>query len=624
MVPIPRIPGAAASPRGRAAPPRWAPLLLAGLAWAGPVAAADRSFGRYTGEPSALVDAARAHLLKLYPDLKVALPDARAQAWGALDRVGYSAAFQVPRTLEVGSWGGPVEKKVLDLGILAVGATVFRPRAPAPGEPAPTPGEVEERLHVAPFEDLESLYRDELQHGYTVLEQRLPGPSEKPGSYHDYRIERRLEVMAGNVRLSVRFDENDANFRYVARPDPRAVAEAMLALLPGGAPAAGKVEVFPFAGPSPSTKGLIPASERLPALIACSGVAAGEEVRFSIAGNVPGELRAPGVAAGRSVSVRAGREGRAEARYHYLPSGTPLAKALTVPLQVGCGATPVAVEVKVGLGLAFDRLRAVQGQTHENDTHAFTLTVKSGFHPDLDLWTWLFNAEQSNVWPDARVGMFLALSWVNFPVGAESDFAFNGPVTLVAGEDRQVLLTAVEDRPWYGAPGGKDYYPAVVLRSGGAHAYRVTGRGAALGRHGTFLDYAQERTTRGDALVILSKDEPEAWYQSLACSLNATNETQYLMLEAAKLVPVYGAIADKATTVSGLVCGLLKEEYEKSLMDLANWLGAQYLDNLMEPAVFDKLTLRQQDAVLAAKAITTGGTDNYKRKQDVDGFRSAP
>jgi hypothetical protein len=293
-------------------------------------------------------------------------------------------------------------------------------------------------------------------------------------------------------------------------------------------------------------------------------------------------------------------------------------------VQVACGATTVTAEVVVGLGLAFDRLRAVQGQTHENDTHAFTLTVKSEFHPDLDLFTWLFNAEQADVWPDARVGMRLAASWVNAPAGAESDLAFTGTVFLAAGGDRQVVLTATDDRPWYGAPGGTDYYPAVILRSGGAHAYRVAATAAVLGRHGSFLDHVGERMTRASSLVVLSREDPEAWYQSLACSLNATNETQYLMLEAAKLVPVYGAIADKATTVSGLVCGLLKEEYEKSLMDLANWLGAQYLDNLTEPAVFDKLTLRQQDAVLAAKAVTTGGTDNYKRKQDVDGLRSAP
>jgi hypothetical protein len=211
---------------------------------------------------------------------------------------------------------------------------------------------------------------------------------------------------------------------------------------------------------------------------------------------------------------------------------------------------------------------------------------------------------------------------MNRPDGAVHDDAFRGTVSLVPGDEKQVLLVA-QNPPWYGAPGGKFFYPAVEMKSGGAHAYRLSARGAVLGGAGSFIDFLHETMVQGESLVVVSREDPEAWYQSLACSLNARTEAQYLMLEAVKLIPAYGAIADKATVVSGLVCGLLSGDTEKSLMDLASWLGAQYLDNLMEPAVFDKLSLVQQDAVLAAKTLTTGGTDNYKRKQDVDALRKA-
>jgi hypothetical protein len=369
------------------------------------------------------------------------------------------------------------------------------------------------------------------------------------------------------------------------------------------------------------TVGLVPASDRFPARIVYSGVRAGDEVRFALDAGSPGELRAPGTA-GKAVVVRADGAGQAIAHYHYLPVGKPLTRPLKLRVSVTGGGATVAGEVNVGLGLAFDKLDAVQGQTYADGTHALSLTVKSGFHPSLVLSDYLTRAGLAKVWPDAVLGLRLYAEWMNRPDGAVHDDAFRGTVSLVPGDEKQVLLVA-QNPPWYGAPGGKFFYPAVEMKSGGAHAYRLSARGAVLGGAGSFIDFLHETMVQGESLVVVSREDPEAWYQSLACSLNARTEAQYLMLEAVKLIPAYGAIADKATVVSGLVCGLLSGDTEKSLMDLASWLGAQYLDNLMEPAVFDKLSLVQQDAVLAAKTLTTGGTDNYKRKQDVDALRKA-
>ena len=252
--------------------------------------------------------------------------------------------------------------------------------------------------------------------------------------------------------------------------------------------------------------------------------------------------------------------------------------------------------------------------------HALGLTVKSQFYPQLNVPLYLTNAEQARVWGASRVGLKLITEWVNRPADAAHDDYYKGTLSVVAGGDNKGILTANE-QPWYSPPGAKFYYPAIVMRSEGKHAYRLYGRGAVLGNDGAFVEFLDEGMGKADTLLFLAKDDPESWYQSLACSLNAASADQYLMLEAIKLVPVYGAIADKATTVTGLVCGLMKGEYEKSLLDVASWVGAQYIDHLMDPKVFDKLSKKHQDAVLAAKAAVTGGTDNYKRKQDVDSLR---
>ena len=93
------------------------------------------------------------------------------------------------------------------------------------------------------------------------------------------------------------------------------------------------------------------------------------------------------------------------------------------------------------------------------------------------------------------------------------------------------------------------------------------------------------------------------------------------MLEAAKLIPTYGLLADVPATASSFVCGMLNGDYEKSILDLASWLGGQYIDNLMEADVFNKLNKSKQDAVLAAKTAYFG-TDMYKKNTELQQIRA--
>lgn len=595
---------------------KWWSVLISGVGvclWLSsifpPCAVAEQKvYGYYGGSALALAEAADAWVRENYPELqRTTRPADVTDAWESV-----SLSYTVKRTMP-DLMGAAGATRIEEIQILQVSATVHKPRDGAAAGAA---------LRAAK-ESFDFFLQDDSAHGESVQEQSLPEANAPLGSYAFYSVRTRLHAVAANVELMARLAEwsDPAIALYdIPRPDRKAIVAAMLAGLSGGSVAAGRVEVYPSAKLSPSNVGLIPASERLPARIVFSGAQAGDEVRFALAGKAAGELRGAG-SAGESVTVRADSAGQAIAYYHYQSPGFQLLKPQTVGVQVSCGGQTLPAEIKVGLGLAFDQLKAVQGQSYANDTHAFTLSVKSKFHPDLNVALYLASAEAARVWPNLHLGVKMLAAWVNRPDGAVADEAFLGTTNIVAGDDGANFLVA-NQTPWYGPPGGKFFYPAVVMKSPGRHAYRINGRGAVLDNDGVFFGYIDEPMQCNDTLIILNRDDPESWYQSLACSLEASSDSQYLMLEAVKLVPVYGTIADQATTVGGLVCGVMQGDYEKSLLDLANWLGAEYLDNLMKPAVFNKLSPRQQDAVLVTKGIVTG-TDNLKRAQTTEGLRGA-
>jgi len=589
------------------------------------VAEGPRAFLFYNGDAESLIQLADNYMMGLYPGVKRVGYDQSASQTADFLQVQYIMPYPTP-TVMYGAVPANVFKG-------RVKVRVHKPYTLVDGQPVVSGARAERAALAKAFEEIAIELSDAEGRGNAILEKSFPddytyyslsnkktndprfhpetGEVVPPGSYFFYRTDAELTLVAANVFICI--DETK---------DVRdTIAEAVLAGFVPGQSVETKVEVFPYAGLSPSDKGLVPASERLPAKIVFSGAAPGKPATFVLTSPVPGELRGAGLS-GKTVVVPVDSSGQAIAFYHYLSSGALLDKPLEATVQVSCDGQTKKATIHVGLGLSFERLKTVLGQTYENNLYAFSLTVKSRFHPDLNLAAYLFNADQAKIWGDSYIGFKLYTEWVNRPDDAPHDDYYLGTANIVAGEDKMNFLKA-NQKPWYTPAEAKFIYPAVVMNSAGKHAYRLNGRGAVLGPDGVFAGYLDEAMDRSDTLLILSKDDSESWYQSLACSLNATTEEQYLMLEAVKLIPVYGAIADKAATVSGFICGVMEGDCEKSLMDLASWVGAQYLDNLMEPATFNKLTKKQQDAVLAAKGLTTGGTDNYKRKQDANVLRES-
>jgi hypothetical protein len=119
----------------------------------------------------------------------------------------------------------------------------------------------------------------------------------------------------------------------------------------------------------------------------------------------------------------------------------------------------------------------------------------------------------------------------------------------------------------------------------------------------------------------VARDTPEHWLTSLACSLEAQDEVQYLMLETAKMLPG-GDVVDALTTATGLMCKFGHGEYESLMYDLGTIIGGKYLEHLNEPDVLKKLTPRQQEAAKLAKEAYDK-LDEHKQNEERDKWLGA-
>ena len=459
--------------------------------------------------------------------------------------------------------------------------------------------------------------------------------SQLKGSFHDAEAKWEASkeyrhfyyAAAGNVYIKVEVYAHKTGPDEA--PNARAIAEEILRKLPKEPVIEGPVsiEVYPKQNPlaGANEHGLIPASSLLPAKIVYKVGKPNVLVTFSLLVTSSGDLKTDDKS-GKSVSVSSDSNGEAVAWYVYTDQ-----KELTEPAEA-----QIVVEaegkshkafVHVGLGLAFDQLTEVPEQVYiysPEKPYAFALSVKSRFFPQLNLAQYIYEAHESKVWGTKRIGVQLATVWVNKPDGAPDDETYRGTTNIqatYAGTNTNVLTANVQPMQYY----TKLAYPGVTLKSQGTHIYQVVGQIAVLDgskEDRPRISYMSEKMAKTDAFIPLSVDYPETWFKSFACALSSVDsEQKWFLLEAAKLIPTYGLLADVPTTASQFVCGLLNGEYEKSILDLASWLGGQYIDNLMEPEVFNLLNKSKQDAILAAKTAYFG-TDMYKKKSELEQIRA--
>jgi hypothetical protein len=362
----------------------------------------------------------------------------------------------------------------------------------------------------------------------------------------------------------------------------------------------------------------------LPAKIIFKTKKPNSEVKFSLLANTPGELFS-GNQEGASISVTTDANGVAEVLYYYTD-----AKELSAPLDAQVvaeiGNRSKKAHISIGLGLVFDRISPVPEQVYTyspEKPYAFVLSLKSSFFPELNLPQYIRAAHESKIWGTRQLGFELVCNWVNKPDCAPDDEFYVGTTNISPteeGSNTNVLTANKQPMQYY----SKFTYPAVMLKSMGTHIYKVAGKACVMnGNHPEKqkLAYVKERYSAPDAVIPLSIEYSDPWFKSLACCLaSVDNEQQWFILEAIKLIPTYGLIADAPTAASSFVCGLMNGDYQKSIIDLASWLGGQYIDNLMEAKIFDKLSKSKQDAVLAAKTAYFS-IDMYKKKGELEQLR---
>jgi hypothetical protein len=237
---------------------------------------------------------------------------------------------------------------------------------------------------------------------------------------------------------------------------------------------------------------------------------------------------------------------------------------------------------------------------------------------------YIYNAHESKIWGTKQIGVDLVCKWVNKPDDAPIDEFYVGTTSILStylGRNTNFLSANRQPMQYY----TKFAYPAVILKSQGTHIYQMVGEIAVVeANHPNrpVVAFMKEKMLPTEAFIPLSADYPETWFKSFACCLaSVDSEQKWFLLEAAKLIPTYGLLADAPATASSFICGMLNGDYEKSILDLACWLGGQYIDNLMEADVFNKLNRTKQNAVLSAKTAYLG-LDIYKKKVELEQLRA--
>lgn len=381
------------------------------------------------------------------------------------------------------------------------------------------------------------------------------------------------------------------------------------------------VEVQPSVGLYTTDEGLIPATASLPAKIQLKSAKPNSEVEFVLANEAPADF-GQGT---KVLTVKTTAKGEASAPFWY--RGAPesaLKGPLEIPLVVRADGRNFKASVHVGLGLSFDKISAPQGEKPRSGANLpfpLMVSVKSVWRPKLDLMAWLNRAEASGVWEGKTIGVRLAGVWLNRPENeSQLDVTYDG-VTRIVGlrEAGRTNFLAARAKPSYRV--ARFDYPAIVMRTLGAHMYRLGGELQVVDVKTSEVVETKigERMVIAQTVTMLTWTEPESVLQSLACMLQPQSQQQYLMIEVAKMVPVYGDIADYAQTGTGLLCALMKSDTEKALIDIAAWAGGKVLDHLVSKEVIDGMSTRMQNEVWSAY-IAVYGINRYKDKRELAGL----
>lgn len=393
------------------------------------------------------------------------------------------------------------------------------------------------------------------------------------------------------------------------------------------------VRVFPSMQDLASDEGLTPAAEQLPAKLKVQGLAADVPLTVSIPATAAAELRANGATSGRTITMKADESGRAEILL--VPKvADRAAKPFTVKVHIQpAQGTALDATVHVGLDLDFTTVMPVKGDGLNKTLAPWPLliAVKSRSQPALNLGEYLMRAEDQKVWNGLTLGVDLKTEWLNQPATSPDDSVYwattniyfhgkLGASTTFTG----TVLSANGDPSYQVASFN---YPAVILKSGGEHVYRIAALPVAMKvSDKTGKDTQRKGAVTGEPwmphsrVVVLSGNDPYGWFdffQMGACALEPVDADQEIYIGILKTFPVTAPLVDEITGAASIACNVAKGEYAAAFLDLAKTLGTKYIEKLADENVVKGLTAREQELVKLGKMITDE-VDKSEKEEERD------
>jgi hypothetical protein len=341
-----------------------------------------------------------------------------------------------------------------------------------------------------------------------------------------------------------------------------------------------ELEASPTVNGIVGSTALIPATDQLPAKLVLKNGKPNSVVTFHLRHD-GALLKARGKQNRYELPVKTDRNGRAEVFFHY--TGRKLSHSVEYEVIAMNEGKKATAKIAVGLGLEFDRIRAIQGQSFVANIYAFSLGVKSSFHPSLNVPNYLYFAEQAKVWGDRKLGIRIAPEWLNRENRGDSAYDWTTEIkNLPAGYSLVATESAKRFRqPYY--EGNKYSYPAVRLGSTGKHIYRVPGSVVVMNPDGVVLKKeTAEPDMKNNPLLVMTVDpNPDSYFKMLSCSLDAQDGIQWLIWEGAKKIPGgAGKVFEGVQTGAGILCKLADGDYENAFYDFGNYAGGKSLDRL--------------------------------------------
>jgi hypothetical protein len=375
-----------------------------------------------------------------------------------------------------------------------------------------------------------------------------------------------------------------------------------------------EAEAYPFAGLEPGTTALIPALDNLPAKVVIKNGKPNSIATFHLKKD-GGLLQAGGKSNQYELAVKVDGRGNAEVLFFY--RGADITKSVEYEVIIMNEGKKATAKVVVGLGLAFDKIRAVLGQSLSNNIYAFTLSVKSAFHPTLNVQQYLKSAEDSRVWGDKRLGLRMKTEWMNKPSGAPDDEYYYGTVEIRTMAQGGNALTATHvSSPKY-TQAIYDY-PAVAMKSEGKHIYQVKADLIAMQYDGVVAQggTTYEKMAQDKAMLVLSLENPDSYVKMLSCAMEPQDGIQYLIAESSKKIPGgAGKAFDRFFSAASIVCGFAKGDYEATFYELGNVLGGEYLDYLKDSGTIQAMSPKVQKAYSLAKYSYERLNDQKKEQE---------